>query len=107
MQINYKPGYNIPMVLGLFVALTAFAFAQPAVDSKNQSDKDPGTDHKLNVAVLLYDGALLLDYGVAAEMFLAADFMRKFNVFTVGGTERVSLSILGITTTDFTFDNSL
>ena len=68
-------------------------------------ESEPG-DSKLNVAVLLYDGALLLDYGIAAEMFLASDYMRKFHVYTVGRQSNVSLSIVGSTTTDYTFDDA-
>jgi len=61
---------------------------------------------RVNVAVFLYEGALLLDYGIAAEMFLAADFMRAFNVYTVSESGAVNISILGETQTDFTFENA-
>lgn len=63
------------------------------------------TTQKLKVAVLLYDGALLLDYGIAAEMFLAADFMRRFDVFTVAQKSNATVSILGAVTTAYTFEN--
>lgn len=71
----------------------------------NSHESQPG-ESKLNVAVLLYDGALLLDYGISAEMFLAADFMRKFHVFTVARDPEVAVSILGKTRVDYTFPNA-
>ena len=61
---------------------------------------------KNKVAVLIYNGALLLDYGIAAEMFLAADFMRAFEVFTVSGKPVVNLTIVGKVTTDYTFEKA-
>lgn len=61
---------------------------------------------RANIAVFLYDGALLLDYGISAEMFLAADFMRAFNVYTVSASGEASISILGAVQTDFTFANA-
>lgn len=61
---------------------------------------------KNKVAVLIYNGALLLDYGIAAEMFLAADFMRSFEVFTVSDKDKVNLSIVGEVASNYTFDNA-
>ena len=59
---------------------------------------------KFKVAVLIYDGALLLDYGIAAEMFLASKG-NSFEVFTVSATESVSLSIVGKVEPNYSFGN--
>ena len=60
---------------------------------------------KFKVAVLIYDGALLLDYGIAAEMFLAANGMKSFEVFTVPAIESPSLSIVGKVEPNYSFEN--
>ena len=60
---------------------------------------------KFKVAVLIYDGALLLDYGIAAEMFLAANGMNSFEVFTVSAKESANLSIVGKVKPNYSFEN--
>jgi transcriptional regulator GlxA family with amidase domain len=90
-----------------FLTLTMvleIAHAQNTSPSKMQMDHsqmNQTSNDKINVAVLLYDGALLLDYGIAAEMFLAADYMRKFDVYTVSASQNVSVSILEMVQPDF------
>ena len=61
---------------------------------------------KIRVAVLLYDGALLLDYGISAEMFLAADLMRAYQVETIATSPSVRVSILGDIEVDRVLRNS-
>lgn len=68
--------------------------------------RSQGGAGKTNVAVLLYDGALLLDYAIAAEMFLAADFMRAFHVYTVARQREVDLIILGKARVDYTLSEA-
>ncbi len=70
------------------------------------SSRVAAMDSRLNVAVLLYDGALLLDYGVAAEMFLAADFMEAFNVYTVSDDDVLDLTIVGKVKADYSLDEA-
>ena len=98
-------------------ALTAVALLSSQIAWSEQSDhpdtasathnhqSEPSGD-KVNVAVLIYDGALVLDYGIAAEMFLAADFMRRFHVYTVSRDPDVTLSIVGPMKADFIFENA-
>ena len=57
------------------------------------------------IAVLLYEGALLLDYGIAAEMFQAANGMQSFRVYTVSRKRELSASIVGAVQADYTFDD--
>lgn len=84
-----------------FFSLQANTYAKtPAVKSSSS------TLNKIKVAVLIYNGALLLDYGIAAEMFLAADFMRAFEVFTVSGKSPVNLSIVGEATPQYGFEDA-
>jgi len=97
------------ILLSFIVAFASAAAAQTpsAHDMSGGHDmmSHTGTGD-ITVAVLLYDGALVLDYGIAAEMFLAADYMRAFNVYTVSETGSANISILGATTTLHTFDDA-
>lgn len=89
------------------VAMTLILLPALATPHPAQTNGNPTPDRgKANVAVFLYDGALLLDYGIAAEMFLAADFMRAFNVFTVARDSEVNLSIVGRAPVDYTLDDA-
>ena len=100
------------IITAIFIAGLADAAATQSMENHigkhdaSHEAPDLSDESKLNVAVLLYDGALVLDYGVAAEMFLAADYMRAFNVFTVSETGNVRVSIFGETKTNFTFGDA-
>jgi putative intracellular protease/amidase len=102
----------IPCLAIVISAVTISSLLRPGAIASAQESVPTHTDRagtsggKLNVAVLLYDGALVLDYGIAAEMFLAADFMRRFNVYTVSGRPEVRLSILRSVHADFGFGDA-
>jgi len=98
MQHLFKHAVQTCLVLGCLSVVAVPGGAEDAIA--------PDTNRKLNVAVLLYDSALLLDYGIAAEMFLAADFMRRFDVYTVAHEPVVQLSIVGRCTPNFVFDDA-
>jgi len=109
-------GFGKYTVAALFVPFLLFAIDALAQHEQHKGAKfehdpshgmaDLSDEDRLNVAVFLYDGALVLDYGVAAEMFLAADYMRAFNVYTVSEEGRATVSLLGETITDFTFEDA-
>lgn len=94
-------------VIAVFTILLFF-FSQQADTYAKTQPANPSSSalSKVKVAVLIYDGALLLDYGIAAEMFLAADFMRAFEVFTVSGKSPVKLSIVGEATPQYGFEDA-
>lgn len=91
------------------IALVASAAAEQSTDRMDHSQHtipDFSDGSKLNVAVFLYDGALTLDYGIAAEMFQAAAGMTAFSVFTISEEGMAAVNIFGDTETDFTFSNA-
>lgn len=109
--VKYAAAYLILALSG--AACSAHAQHEEMQHEVMRHEHDPShgrpdfaDESRLNVAVFLYEGALLLDYGVSAEMFLAADFTQAFNVYTVSETGAANVSILGDTATDFTFDNA-
>lgn len=89
-------------VLFLSVSVVVSADEPKSADHHSmQSHKSLPSADKINIAVFLYEGALLLDYGIAAEMFLAADFPNSFSVYTIGRERDLDLSIVGGVKTDY------
>ena len=78
----------------IFAAFSLLMAGIPANSSAGNDSNSNNQHNKIKVAVSIYNGALILDYGIEAEMLLAADFMRRFNVYTVGRDSMVTLSIV-------------
>lgn len=64
-------------------SLQALAVAEPVSRSDVAHEMQPASA-KQQVAVLLYENAILFDYGAPAEIFRVAEWTNAFNVFTVG-----------------------
>jgi len=85
------------------IAVTLSVTAAPVT---TQESHPVGSHDGIPVAVFLYDGALLMDYGIAAEMFMAANSMRSFRVYTVARKKTVDVNLLGTTTVDYMLENA-
>jgi len=74
-------------LLGLGSAALPSLQCLDAAEPVSQSDAHHGmqlASAKKQVAVLLYENAILFDYGPPAEIFRVAEWTNAFNVFTVG-----------------------
>lgn len=107
MKIRYFFLILITFSLALISSINAqqMDMKEHVTNMKHGQMNQPGKD-KLNIAVLVYDGALLMENGIAAEMFLAADFPNKFYVYTVSRDTIVSLSIIGLMKPNYLFSNA-
>jgi transcriptional regulator GlxA family with amidase domain len=67
---------------GAFLLASGLAALAGRVAGAGAAPDSAAAPGKKSVGVLLYDGALVLDFGIAAEMFAAADFQKEYDVWT-------------------------
>lgn len=113
-QRKFKPSRRTILAAAATVGLCGFAANQNIQNGVAQATRSDwrAASHKLTnqadlkVQILIYNSAPILGYGIAVEMFLAADFMHAFSVSTVGSLEENYVSILGSVRTVYSLENA-